>query len=137
MNSDVKTDKKNISLFKRKQSFKDAVSGASFFIKCVRYAFMTISVLETIIAFVFWITMLMPKEVLNLTKYFFLGMNILPYIIPAMTLALIILFIVLCVDAVETKTEIKIRAIFIMLSIMPVLMTWNVVLFKWIQVLKK
>lgn len=120
----------------RKQSFSQSIKDASPFIKAVRWIYMVLAVIETVIAFAFWIVMLVPTEVVNLTSYFFMGMNILPYIIPAITLALIILFIVLCIDAAETKTEIKIRAVFILLTIMPVLMTWKVVVFKWIQYFK-
>lgn len=121
---------------RKKRNFKDALKDVSKFINICRWIFMTIAVIEMLFACAYWVILFLTvSQVVSLGSVIIVMVYIAHYLIPIATLAQIVLLIVLGIDAAETKTEIKMRIIFVFMSIAPVLMMWSVMFDYWYKVI--
>jgi hypothetical protein len=110
---------------RKKRNFKDALVNVSKFTSACRWTFMVVAVAEMLFACLLWLTILISTDVDAVSKIALAMVYATHYFIPIATFIQIVLMIVLGVDAMETKTEIKVRIIFVFFSIAPVLMTWT------------
>jgi hypothetical protein len=97
---------------------------------------MVIAVIEMLFACAYWVILFLTvSQVVSLGSVIIVMVYIAHYLIPIATLAQIVLLIVLGIDAAETKTEIKMRIIFVFMSIAPVLMMWSIMFDYWYKVI--
>ncbi len=119
----------------KKRNFKDALKNVSKFINVCRWIFMIVSVIEMVFACSYWVLMYLSMDMNSLSNVVIILVTLSHYLIPFATLIQIVLLIVLGIDAAETKTEIKVRIIFVFMSIAPVLMMWSLIYGYWCKII--